>query len=383
MGQRRKNKGEKRERVNQSQHTGMEERKKERRTGKKEVVKTGMKGVLVWFCVATKHAHKSERWNNEKKRRKRLFKERHQWSFLSQRVHMHLAGTCLLWRVPMKKNNPQTSWKEKKRWNSKKTRQTRDFLPTGDPTVAWGDHGNNTLEGRSGVLVDNDLSLACVRFCVKEDAVAAALLDELFTGLEDVAPQTRTQVLCAFRDDHRPRRRVRLQRLRFVCHVSRCQRHSFNHFKKKPRFFVFLSAFFLLSFFSPHLTHVNSWNNEERTTTSAFNAAAKAKENKEKGWWWMKTKEQKGQKGKILGSSLWKQMKFYRNFCELSHSFEWLATSTLWLVTAWWCNWHLRCTSWNVLFHFFLLLFFLQIHSITLLDKFLVINKPYRVFIDW
>ena len=61
MGQRRKNKGEKRERVNQSQHTGMEERKKERRTGKKEVVKTGMKGVLVWFCVATKHAHKSER----------------------------------------------------------------------------------------------------------------------------------------------------------------------------------------------------------------------------------------------------------------------------------------------------------------------------------
>ena len=92
-------------------------------------------------------------------------------------------------------------------------------MPTGNPTITWSDHGYNTLEGRCGVLVDNDFSLARVRFGIKKDTVAAALLDELLMGLDDVAPQTRAQVLCAFGNDHRPRRRVGLQRLWFVCHV--------------------------------------------------------------------------------------------------------------------------------------------------------------------
>lgn len=115
-------------------------------------------------------------------------------------------------------------------------------MPTRNPTVAWSDHGNNTLEGRGGVFVDNDLSLAGVCFSVKKDTVAAAFLDELFASLEDVTPQTRTKVLCALRDDHRPRRRVGLQRLRSVCHVS------------LPSTTLVQSTRFFFGFFSPFLS---------------------------------------------------------------------------------------------------------------------------------
>ena len=67
MGERRKNKGEKRERVNQSQHTGMEERGKGGMHGKERGGENRDEGSSRVVLCATKHAHKSEKWNNEKK----------------------------------------------------------------------------------------------------------------------------------------------------------------------------------------------------------------------------------------------------------------------------------------------------------------------------